>query len=154
MLFAGTGSSVLSAAGSGANNVLVGGSGVSVLTGGSGQDILIGGGGPANLHAGTGGDVLIGGSTTWDTNLIALATLLGEWDITDPYQTRVQDLFGNGSGGSNAPYLLDPHTVLRDMALVSLFGDTNGGDWLWFAAGLKSPNRISRFANGDAATCE
>ncbi len=97
---------------------------------------------------------MIGGGTTWDNSLMALAGLLAEWDSGDSYQTRVQDLFGDRSGGMNGNYLLDPQTVLRDTAIVQFFGDKNGGDWFWFTAGLKSPDRFSGVVSSEAATFE
>jgi hypothetical protein len=74
----GSGTSVLSAAGTSADNILVGGPKKSVLTAGSGHDILIGGG-PATLNAGTGDDILIAGSTIDDANPAALLSLTSAW---------------------------------------------------------------------------
>ncbi len=155
ILIASSGNSTLSVAGSSVGNVLVGGTGADVLTGGSGADILIGGGGADSLRAGTGGDVLISGSTTWDSNVAALAGLLKEWSRPDrTYLERVHDLFGDGSGGLNGAYLLDPQTVLRDTAIVQLYGDKNGGDWFWFSEGFRSMDRLSGFAGGEVGTFE
>jgi hypothetical protein len=155
ILLAGPGNTTLSAAGSRAGNVLVGGPGADVLVGGSGADILIGGGGPASLHAGTGGDLLISGSTTWDNSAAALAALLKEWSRPDrTYLERVHDLLGDGSGGLNGTYLLDPQTVLRDTAVVQLFGGKSGMDWFWLSEGFRSMDRIYGFVGGEVGTFE
>jgi hypothetical protein len=125
LLFAGTGNCTLSAAGSSAGNVLVGGKGKDSLTGGTGRDILIGGRGPDTLQAG-GGAILIGGSTTLDTDVTALAALLTEWDSADSYTTRVQTLFGMAGGVNHA-------TVVNDAETNQLFGGS-GQDWVWLGA--------------------
>jgi hypothetical protein len=146
ILLGGSGTNTLSAVGSSANNVLVGGAGKDVLTGGTGRDILIGGGGADKLHAGTGGDVLIGGSTTLDDDLMALAALLAEWSSSDSYQTRVQDLFGTGSGGQNGNTFLDEATVVNDAAINQQFGGSSSGqDWFF----LEGTDRVSGVQAGE-----
>ncbi len=154
ILFGGSGTNTLSAAGSSASNVLIGGTGHSTLTGGTGSDFLIGGGGPAVLQAGTGGDFLLGGSTLYDANPTALEALMAEWQRTDiGYQQRVQDLFGNGTGGLNGAYFLNTQTVARDLAVNQLIGGSTT-DWFWFSDSLKSADRLSAFTNGEVATFE
>ncbi len=155
ILFAGTGNSTLSVAGSSAGNVLVGGSGSDNLTGGSGQDILIGGSGASSLHAGQGGDVLIGGSTLWVANISALSAVLAEWSRQDlGFPNRVHDLFGDGSDGLNGSYLLDSQTVHLDTAIMQLVGAKSGEDWFWLSGRLKATSKISGYANGDVTTFE
>ncbi len=144
ILLGGSGTNTLSAAGSSAGNVLVGGAGKDSLTGGSGADILIGGGGTDTLKAGSGGDVLIGGSTTWDANLTALALLLAEWSRSDSYTARVQDLFGTGSGGQNNGTLLNEATVINDAAINQLFG-AGGQDWF----GQEGTDKVSGVKTGE-----
>src|SRR5262249_11134342 len=63
VLDGGTGQDVISAAGSVANNILLGRDGNDTLTGGQGRDLLIGGSGLDVLYAQGDGDLLIGGST-------------------------------------------------------------------------------------------
>ncbi len=138
IVLGGSGNNTLSAAGSSAGNVLVGGPGKDSLTGGSGADVLIGGGGADTLKAGSGGDVLIGGSATIDNNLMALAAVLAEWDSGDPYATRVQDLFGTDTGGLNGSAFLDHSTVINDAAINQLFGGS-GQDWFW----LEGTDKVS-----------
>jgi Ca2+-binding RTX toxin-like protein len=144
ILLGGSGTNTLSAAGSSAGNVLVGGPGKDSLTGGSGADILIGGGGTDTLKAGSGGDVLIGGSTTLDANLMALAAVLAEWDSGDPYATRVQNLFGADTGGLNGSAFLNQATVVNDAAINQLFGGS-GQDWLW----LEGTDKVSGVKAGE-----
>jgi RHS repeat-associated protein len=154
LLVGGSGTSALSAAGSSANNILIGGTGPSTLAGGTGQDFLIGGGGPAVLHAGTGGDFLLGGSTIYDANPTALEALMAEWQRTDiSYQQRVQDLFGNGTGGLNGAYFLNAQTVARDLAVNQLFGGS-GSDWFWFTAPRTPTDRLTGFRSVEVATFE
>ncbi len=147
ILLGGSGTNTLSAAGSSVGNVLVGGPGKDSLTGGTGRDILIGGGGADTLHAGSGGDVLIGGRTAFDANLTALAALMAEWSSGDSYQTRVQDLFGTGTGGQNGSTLLDASTVINDAAINQLFSGS-GQDWFW----LEATDKISVVATGESVT--
>jgi hypothetical protein len=153
LLFGGSGHTTLSAAGNSANNVLVGGTGDISLFGGSGRDILIGGAGAAILHAGSGDDILIAGSTIYDANLPALLALMAEWGSGDTYQQRVLDLFGDGAGGHNGSYLLDPQTVVRDTAVSQLFGGS-ALDWFWFSQSKKARDQINKYADGEVATFE
>ncbi len=148
ILLGGSGTNTLSVVGSSANNVLVGGAGKDVLSGGTGRDILMGGGGADALTAGTGGEVLIGGSTVYDANLVALTALLAEWGSGDNYQTRVNDLFGTGTGGQNGSTLLDATTIINDAAIHSLVGGS-GMDWFWLEAGT---DKISGVAAGEVVS--
>lgn len=151
ILFAGSGNTVLSAAGSSANNVFVGGIGNDSLTGGSGRDILIGGGGMDTLRAGTGDDILIGDSTVYDANQAALLALAAEWNRTNiGYQPRVQDLFGDGPGGLNGTFLLN-QSVHRDTAIDQIFGGP-GQDWFWSSASLTTASKITNFVDDEVAT--
>jgi RHS repeat-associated protein len=148
ILFAGSGNTTLSAAGSSASNILVGGSGNNSLTGGPGQDLLIGGRGTSTLRAGGGGDIVVAGSTAHDTNVATLLAILQEWTRNDRgYVARVKDLFGTGSGGLNGSYLLDASSVLLSGAVDQLFGGA-GSDWFW----LSPADQMSNYAAGDIAT--
>jgi Ca2+-binding RTX toxin-like protein len=148
LLFAGSDGSTLSAAGSSANNILVGGQGNDILTGGSGRDILIGGLGAAVLHAGSGDDILIGGSTLYNANPAALMALMAEWGRTDAdYWTRVGHLFGSLGGGANGSFLLNRSSVHGSTASDALFGGP-GLDWFFFTA----IDRLTNVAAGELAT--
>lgn len=135
VLVGGSGNDTISAAGSGAANVLVGGPGKDALTGGSGPDVLIGGAGADVLNAGSGGDVLVAGGTAYDGDLAALLALAAEWGRPGvAYARRVQDLFGGGGGGLNGGSVLDARAVARDTAVNQLFGGA-GPDWFLATAG-------------------
>jgi uncharacterized delta-60 repeat protein len=129
ILYASTGNSTLSAAGSSAANILVGGAGNDSLTGGTGRDILIGGAGSDTLRSGSGGDILIGAATDYNANLVALAALRKEWARTDlAYIDRINHLTGATTGGYNGSDYLNTATVHDDAAVDYLYGG-NGGDW-------------------------
>ncbi len=153
VVLGGTGTNTVSLVGSSASNVVVGGAGKDSLTGGSGDDVLIGGGGADVLKAGSGDDVLIGGSTIYDGNLTALMGLMTEWGQSGAsFASRVQGLFGNGSGAVD-PFPLDPQTVLRDTAINQLVGGS-GTDWFWLSLNAKTADRISGDANDGVITGE
>ncbi len=63
---------------------------------------------------------------------------MSEWSSGDSYQSRVQDLFGTGTGGQNGSTLLDDSTVVNDAAINQLFGG-QGQDWFW----LEGADKIS-----------
>jgi hypothetical protein len=152
VLFGGPGDDFLSAEGSVANNVLVGGDGRDVLRGGSGRDVLIGGGGPDVLAAGSGGDLLIAGSTDYDNNLAALSAIAAEWDRTDAdYRTRVAHLNGSLAGGLNGGVWLRPATVHDDGIRDNLFG---GAGLDWYLALVSGPRRdaVNGVARGEIVT--
>jgi uncharacterized protein (TIGR03118 family) len=152
LMFAGTGNSLLSAAGSSAGAVLVGGPGRDTLIGGSGRTILIGGGGIDNLQAGTADTILIGGSTTYDANVIALAALLAEWSRTDvDYAQRLQDL--STGGGQNATFVLNSATLRADRPGNQLTGGS-GKDWFWLTYVAGAIDRINAYQPGEVAAYE
>jgi Ca2+-binding RTX toxin-like protein len=123
ILYAGSGSSTLSATGSTAANILIGGPGNDSLQGGSGRDILVGGGGSDTLQQGSGGDILIG------DNLAALEAIRAEWSRLDlSYTNRIDHLTGATSGGYNGSYFLTTATVHNDGAVDYLYGGS-GSDW-------------------------
>ncbi len=154
VLFAGTGNTTLSAAGSSANNVLVGGGGKDSLTGGSGRDVLIGGGGASALHAGGGGDILIAGRTTHDADVAGLLAIAAEWGRQDEtYALRLNDLFGGGSGALNGTALLNPQTITTAGGIDQLFGSL-GPDWFWIAASTGVADKVNDFGLGDVVTFE
>lgn len=140
IILGGSGASNLSAAGSNAANVLVGGPGNDMLTDGTSADILIGGGGANSLTTGKGGDILIGSTTTSDANVAALAAMTAEWGSTDSYEQRVEELFATS---------LNPATVLRNTAVNQLTG-SGGQDWFW----LSAHSVVKDYGAGDAATFE
>ena len=114
--------------GSGAN-ILLGGPGNDMLISGLGRNILIGGTGHDTLVGGASDDILIGGSTAHDADPAALLQILGEWNSTDSFSTRVSKL-QNGIG--SLPILNDS-TVTDDNVRDLLFGGP-GHDWLFDGA--------------------
>jgi hypothetical protein len=154
VLFAGTGNTTVSAAGSSANNVLVGGGGQDILTGGSGRDVLIGGAGASALHAGSGGDILIAGRTTHDADVAALLAIAAEWGRQDrSYAQRSHDLFFGGSGAKNGAALLNPQNIMTTGGIDQLFGGA-GPDWFWMAASSSATDKLNNFGLGDVVTYE
>jgi hypothetical protein len=138
----GTGNEILSAAGSTANNVVIGGGGKNPITGGLGRNLLIAGLGASKLFAGSGDDILIGGWTdydltstamTYDQKLAALEAILAAWGSADSYATRINYL--SQGGGFNGSYLLNTATVHENGQADTLFG-TTGAALDWFFAGL------------------
>jgi Ca2+-binding RTX toxin-like protein len=148
IILGGTGNNTLSAAGSSVGNALVGGGGKDLITGGTGRDVLIGAGGPDTLNAGSGGSILVAGSTGFDTNVVALATLLAAWDSDAPYAERVHTLFSIGAPGTNPPTVLDASVVFADSASAQLKGGTSGDDWYWFS----TDDRVVGYQIGEIAT--
>jgi Ca2+-binding RTX toxin-like protein len=98
--YGGTGNDNLSGAAI-APNVIVGGTGNSVLRAGKRRDILIGGSGSEKLFGSTAQDVLIAGTTSFDQNEAALNTLQLEWNARRSYAARVANLRGTGTGARN-----------------------------------------------------
>jgi hypothetical protein len=131
LLYGGSGNDTIDARGSTANNILIGGKGNDTLYGGGGQDILIAGGGADNLYAGSGnGDILIGGTTSFDTNPLALFSILAEWsNRSESYATRISHITGATSGGRNGSYYLTAATVQDNNAVDTLYGGGIGLNW-------------------------
>jgi len=142
LILGGSGSDTLSAAGSNADNILVGGHGKNNLTGGKGSDMLVSGSGGGTLKAGTGNDILISGSTIYDANPAVLLSLLAQWTQAPSYGHGVDALFGG---------LLAPADMLPASAVSYLIGTTGAGqDWFW----LKPGDKLSNYASGEVATLE
>ena len=111
------------------NDVLSGGSGNDELFGRDGSDILIGGLGCDTLRGQDGDDILVANRVTFESDDIALQSVLAEWTSGRSFATRVANLRGTGSGTRlNGSTFLDSTTVLNDNAVDQLFG-SNGQDW-------------------------
>ncbi|MFN0021470.1 MAG: ExeM/NucH family extracellular endonuclease [Pirellulaceae bacterium] len=89
-LFGGAGDDHLQ--GGAGSNLLMGGTGDDHLQAGRGRDVLIGGDDSDHLQAGRGEDILIGGTTDYDANDAALAAILGEWNASASYLSRIANL--------------------------------------------------------------
>lgn len=130
VLLGGAGNDTLSG-GAGGNDVLVGGTGNDALTGSAGRNLLIGGQGADLLVGGEGEDILIGGTTSYDTNVSSLKSLMAEWKRTDQtYSQRMDHLTGKTSGGLNGGATLKSNTVKDDGTADQLKG-LGGMDWFW-----------------------
>jgi Ca2+-binding RTX toxin-like protein len=126
LLSGGNGNDTIS--GAAGNDILLGGAGNDVLRGISGRNILIGGSGGDVLQGGADDDLILSGTSTYETNPAVLLALLTEWASANPYQTRVDHLLGNTSGGANSIFVLSPSTVTNDTNTDYLTGDL-GQDW-------------------------
>ncbi len=121
--------------------VLVGGDGVDDLTATSSRNLLIGGKGSDNLTgANTNqGDILIAGTTTHDTSVDALYSLLNEWQVDAPVLNRIGHLNGSISSGLNGANQLSDNTVFNDSEAdtITNFGTINPqrDDWIFISAG-------------------
>jgi autotransporter-associated beta strand protein len=113
-LVGGAGNDTLDAAGSSANNVLLGGNGVNSLKGGSGNDILIGGPNYGVLFGGSGQDILLSGTTSYGQNITALNALMTEWGKTNESISTRQTNLQNGTG-ANGSYVLNANTIQTDV---------------------------------------
>jgi len=117
----------------GGNAVLVGGTGDDTLIGGSKRNILIGGDGADALTGQKVDDLLIGGSTTYDSNITALLSLMTEWTRTDQSASRRITNLRNGTG-RNGSNILNSTTVLADNAADTLTANA-GTNWIWAVDG-------------------
>jgi Ca2+-binding RTX toxin-like protein len=113
--------------------VLLGDAGNDTLIGGSSFNILIGGVGGDRLVGGKGDDILIGGYTAYDSNDMALMSLLNEWSTASvPYSTRVDNLRnGSGTSGLKLKKGGPGATVFDDGDFDRLTGSA-GLDWFFF----------------------
>jgi Ca2+-binding RTX toxin-like protein len=125
--------------GGGGPNLLFGGTGNDTLYGGKGRNILIGGTGSDMLMGGAGDGLLIGGTTAYDTNDLALLSIMNEWNSNDDYTTRVGYLTGM-TGGLNGSYYLSPTTVYDDSVSDTLLG-ANANDVFFQGLGDSILNR-------------
>jgi hypothetical protein len=125
------------------NGILVGGNGSDELIGTGARNLLIGGNG-ADLLTGANanqGDIIIAGITSYDSNLVALKAIRGEWKESTPVNNRIDHLNGSTPGGLNVPYYLNVGSVFLDNAADTIvnFGSTNPtrNDWIF-----RSPNDV------------
>jgi hypothetical protein len=131
-------------------SVLVGGSNYSYLYGGSARNLLIAGTGTGGQYAGSAGDILIGGSSSYDSNVTALAYIMAEWDSSDSYTTRVNKI--SKGGGLNASYVLNGTTVSNNNVSNYLYGGT-GMDWFFaHTKGKYNKDYIYNRTSGEVAT--
>jgi uncharacterized protein (TIGR03118 family) len=116
--------------GGGGPNILLGGPGGDILFGTAHRDILIGGTGRDTLLGFRDDDILIGGTTTHDNNQTDLLAIMGEWNSSDSFATRQQDL----QTGANSLPILDSTTVIDDHTRDILIGGP-GHNWSFKGSG-------------------
>jgi hypothetical protein len=155
ILFGGSGSgSTLTASGPG-NTILIGGPGTDKLGDTSGgHNILIGGGG-ADTIKGNGKDILISGTTSYDSNtsanIVALDAILAEWSSGDGYLTKIDKIqTGVGAGGMAA---LNGTTVQSDGVVNTLSDGSAATENNWFIVNSKD-NDSNRQANETVTTID
>jgi Ca2+-binding RTX toxin-like protein len=145
MLVGGMGNDKLK--GGGCDDVLIGGDGDDQLIGGDGRDLLIGGIGRDDLVGNSDDDMLVAGYTSFDNNEAALDKIMSEWSSGRSYQTRVDNLAGEGTGTrDNDSFFLNAVTVFDDADRDVLTGSA-GTDWFLFNADGDGSNQ-----DGDRAT--
>lgn len=119
-------------------NFIIGGPGNDNLWGRAGNDLLVGGAGIDSLYGEAGDDVLVGGTTIYDTNTLALRTLLSEWNAPDSYDTKL----GRLRRGEPGYLLLAKSTAMNDNAVDRLLGG-DGQDWFFLALGEAAADRAT-----------
>jgi autotransporter-associated beta strand protein len=118
--------------------LLIGGDGNDLLLGGSGRDVMIGGDGADNLVGNSNDDILVAGVTDKDARIAPRhedfwRRLLDEWNSTNSFVTRVQNL--RAGAGS---HVLDGDSFLAhvydDMSAdaIDFLNAASGDDWLIF----------------------
>ncbi|WP_010582160.1 beta strand repeat-containing protein [Schlesneria paludicola] len=115
--------------GGSAGSVLVGGDAADTLTAGIGRSLLIGGRGSDVLHGGAAQDIVISSNTDFDSNLLALNSILAEWQSSSSIATRVTNL-RNGGGLNGSIRLIADVTVHNDVVPDAIYGGA-GPNWLW-----------------------
>ena len=81
-------------------DVIEGGAGRDTCLGLGGNDIIVGGPNNDSMNGGDGEDILIPGTTSYDTDMTALTSLLTEWTSSHSNATRINNI---RSGTSRRP---------------------------------------------------
>jgi hypothetical protein len=119
-------------------DILVGDANPNVLRVYAGHNILIGGAGADTLYAGSnsGGDILIGGSTSYDSNVGALQTILATWSTSTPsnYSSVIATIMSTSFADP-----LNASTVFDDAA-VDVLNGVKGTVNDWFFAHTTGTN--------------
>ncbi len=117
------------------NDILSGMGGDDALSGGDGRDLLFGGAGSDALDGGADDDIVVGDTTSYDSNISALAAIQLEWSRAGvDYATRTGRIFGTLSGGFNGSFHLNSTTISDDGAGDGLTGG-DGQDWFFTSSG-------------------
>lgn len=117
------------------NDILVGGDGDDSLKGGKGRDVLIGGLGSDKLEGGDDDDLLIGGFTSYDENINSLKLIMAEWNSSNDYVARAQNLrSGTGVLRNNQNLMLavvGPNRTVFDDGQRDDMNGNDGRDWFF-----------------------
>ena len=118
-----------------ADTIIAGsGTGQNLIIGGAGADVVKGTSGAVdskgNPVGNSGQDIVIGGFTNYDNNLVALASILDEWQSPTSFDTRVQHL-RTGGGLNQGNVLVADVTVHTDGAANAITGGKPERNWLW-----------------------
>lgn len=115
--------------GNASGNALVGGNANDTITAGAGNSVIIGGKGQDVVRGSTGQDIVISSFTDYDSNFLALNSILAEWQSPTSFQTRVNNL-RSGGGINKTNVLIADLTVHNDGVPDQIFGGA-GPNWLW-----------------------
>ncbi|MFO0947020.1 MAG: PKD domain-containing protein [Planctomycetota bacterium] len=116
------------------SDLLIGGDGgegsSDTLVGNSGNDVLIGGVGTDSLNGGVGEDLLVV-SNYLPANANSARAIHAEWSSTRPFEERVANIKGNGTGPRNngSDFLTPGTTVVDDNAVDTVFAGGSEKDW-------------------------
>jgi hypothetical protein len=150
-LYGGEGNDTLTG-GANCSNILVGGNGRDMLVGGGLRDVLIGGNGADSINGGAGDDLVVAGSTAFDANPAALRAIFAEWNSSRDYTTRVNNIFGTGSGTRlNGSYFLSLGNVFDD-GKVDLITGGSGQEWMLANNDSSNLDSISDLVAGETVT--
>jgi Ca2+-binding RTX toxin-like protein len=114
-------------------SLLFGGDDNDQLLGGNGRDVMIGGNGADNLVGNANDDILVAGFTLKDNRTSAThdafwSAVLAEWNSSNSFTTRVNNLHGTGG---LLPQVVDD--CFGDQ--IDFLNGASGNDWLIFLAG-------------------
>jgi hypothetical protein len=110
----------------GANDIIVGGDGNDLITGGKGRDLLIGGWGSDTINGDQDDDILIAGYTLHDNDPAALEGILGVWNSSASYDSRVAQLVNSSTG------TLRPDVDVFDDGIADTLKGAAGTDFFSF----------------------
>ncbi|MBW3597344.1 MAG: CSLREA domain-containing protein [Planctomycetes bacterium] len=119
------------------HDVLIGSAGDDLLVGGQGRDLLVGGHGADRIVGNADHDVLIAGVLQFDRLEHALCRIMAEWTSGRDYQTRIENLSGEGTGErlNDETFLKIGGTVLDDEGeSEDVLTGSAGDDWFFFWA--------------------
>lgn len=120
--------------------LVLGGAGADTITAGGARSLIIGGLGADKLTGGSNQDILITGITSFDNDILALRSILAEWNSSRTLQQRVGNLY-NGTGSStrlngNRFLTVGAGGTVQDDTSVDQIQASGGTDWLFYHRGV------------------